>query len=430
MPDNVSQPDGPANPLDNSGGPTAPPVQLDYELLRMIGRGSYGTVWLVRDRAGRYCACKVVYREQFDNDHPYEREYAGIRRFEPISRADPGQLKILHVGRHDDAGYFYYLMELGDDAATGTDIHPEGYVPKTLRTELQHRGRLPMAECVQIGLSLCAALANLHGNALIHRDIKPSNIIFVKGKPKLADIGLVTDADVTISYVGTTGYIAPEGPTSAQADLYSLGKLLYELSTGLDRLEFPALPKTLGEVPDREELLEFNSVVTRACEAELRKRYLTAEEMAADLVLLKRGKSLRRTRRAKRRWAWTLRIAGAVALLLLALAAALWPKTPKPALSHGQPGQAHQAIAPDIVVYSARFGAGEKAIDVTARVAELLRSHPEGFLADGKTLGGDPLPRKRKRLTLRYSYGGTNCTLSFRSRGRVSRQALVNNALK
>jgi Protein kinase domain len=404
-----------------------PPVQLDYELLRMVGRGSYGTVWLVRDRAGQYCACKVVYREQFDDLHPYEREYAGIRRFEPVSRGDPGQLKILHVGRHDEAGYFYYLMELGDDATTGVDIHPEGYVPKTLKTELRQRGRLPTVECVQIGLSLCAALANLHGNGLIHRDIKPSNIIFVNGTPKLADIGLITDADVTVSYVGTTGYIAPEGPTSAQADLYSLGKVLYELSTGMDRLEFPALPLALAQFPDREEFLEFNTVVTRACEAELRRRYATAQEMAADLALLKQGKSIRHARRAKRRWTWALRIAGAAALLVTVVTAALWLGTARPA-PNVRPAQTNPRA--DLIVRSAQFGTGGKVVDVTARVVELLRTHPGGFTLDAKTLGADPLPGKRKLLTLRYDYQGTNWVLILPSASRVSRQALAGSARK
>src|SRR5207247_1439740 len=78
---------------------------------------------------------------------------------------------------------------------------------------------------------------------------KPSNIIFVSGVPKLADIGLVTEADTTLSYVGTEGYIPPEGPGAAQADIFSLGKVLYEISTGQDRRQFPDLPPNLKEWP-------------------------------------------------------------------------------------------------------------------------------------------------------------------------------------
>ena len=76
----------------------------------------------------------------------------------------------------------------------------------------EQRGRLPPAECVQLGLNLTLALGHLHRHGLIHRDIKPANIIFVGGIPKLADIGLVTSFADACSFVGTEGFIAPEGP--------------------------------------------------------------------------------------------------------------------------------------------------------------------------------------------------------------------------
>src|SRR5215471_3635394 len=97
----------------------SPPRDLDYELVRLIGLGAYGEVWLVRDKAGLYRACKVVYRQSFTHDRPYEREYQGIQKFEPISRDNDSQVRILHVGRRDEAGYFYYIMELADDIECG-----------------------------------------------------------------------------------------------------------------------------------------------------------------------------------------------------------------------------------------------------------------------------------------------------------------------
>src|SRR5258705_2809581 len=188
---------------------------------------------------GTLRAVKVVYRASFEQDKPYERELAGIQKFEPISRDHEGHVDILHVGRKDEAGYFYYVMELADEAeprpyAGGEQVgkvDPDFYVPRTLKEELQRRGRLPVGECVSIGLVLTRAVAHLHRYGLVHRDIKPSNIIFVNGTPKLADIGLVTGVDATRSFVGTIGFIPPEGPGSPQADLYSLGKGLYEIST-------------------------------------------------------------------------------------------------------------------------------------------------------------------------------------------------------
>src|ERR1700761_5251918 len=102
-----------SNPLAHGDAFTsAPPSDLDYECIRLIGQGGYGEVWLVRDKSGRHLACKVIYRESFDNDRPYEREYEGIKKFEPVSLANDSQVNILHVGRRDEAGYFYYIMEL------------------------------------------------------------------------------------------------------------------------------------------------------------------------------------------------------------------------------------------------------------------------------------------------------------------------------
>ena len=88
----------------------------DHELVRLIGSGSYGEVWLGKSLVGIYRAVKVVYRSTFEHNRPFERELSGIRKFEPVSRAHPSQVNILCVGHNEAAGYFYYVMELADDA--------------------------------------------------------------------------------------------------------------------------------------------------------------------------------------------------------------------------------------------------------------------------------------------------------------------------
>jgi serine/threonine protein kinase len=294
----------------------------DYELLHPIGRGAYGEVWLARTLTGSFVALKIVQRAAFDHDRPFEREFEGIKSFEPISRSDPSQVAILHLGRGD--GFFYYVMELADDVTAGRDL-PLGprradgppYQPLTLKRLLSDRGALPAKECLTIGLSLTRALAQLHGHGLVHRDVKASNVILVGGVAKLADIGLVTSVDATRSFVGTEGYLPPEGAGTPQADLYSLGKVLYEMSTGCDRKEFPALPPDLPTRPDREAIAEFNAIIVRACQLDPRQRYASAEAMQADLALLERGKSVKHQRQWRARWA----IARKVMVVLTTLAA-------------------------------------------------------------------------------------------------------------
>jgi WD40 repeat protein len=311
--------------------PSSPQIP-DHELLRKIGRGSYGEVWLAKNVLGTFRAIKIVYRDSFDDDRPFQREFSGIQKFEPISRTHEGFVHILQVGRNEEAGWFYYVMELADDHAAEENAlsserggrreigKPSLYVPKTLKSDLARRGRLPAAVCAQLGISLAAALDHLHRSGLVHRDIKPSNIIFVNGTPKLADIGLVTGVDATRSFVGTDGFMPPEGPGSPQADIFSMGKVLYELSMGKDRQDFPEPPTRLREFEDCEQVIELNEVVLKACEWEIARRYQNARELQADLALLLGGKSIKRLRLIERRLAIVIRI-GMVLLAVAILAA-------------------------------------------------------------------------------------------------------------
>lgn len=177
---------------------------------------------------------------------------------------------------------------------------------------------------MSLALKLTEALAHLHGHGLVHRDLKPSNIIFVNGKPKLADIGLVASADASMSCVGTEGYLPPEGPGKPPADLYALGKVLYELATGRDRTDFPELPTLLRDDPKRSALEELNEVILKACEPDARRRYQTADAMHADLALINDGKSLLAVRQRGRRWAFTRRLAFAAGLVLALAAGVRW----------------------------------------------------------------------------------------------------------
>src|SRR5262249_53508836 len=168
-----------------------PPRVADHQLIRRIGAGSYGEVWLARSLTGQRRGVKGVARARFASDRPYEREFRGVVRFEPISRTHSGLVQVLHVGRDDSAGAFYYLVELADDSTVSSSefrvsrsdrasaseqletrnpepetlLQPETrnpkletYVPRTLRSDLKARGRLPVAEALALGVQLTGAL--------------------------------------------------------------------------------------------------------------------------------------------------------------------------------------------------------------------------------------------------------------------------------
>src|SRR5678815_2590309 len=102
--------------LSGSAVPFVSPVNMliaDHTLVRRIGRGSYGEVWLARHTMGMFRAVKIVHKRSFKDPRPFERELCGIRTFEPISRSHEGFIDILHVGLNESEGYFYYVMELG-----------------------------------------------------------------------------------------------------------------------------------------------------------------------------------------------------------------------------------------------------------------------------------------------------------------------------
>ncbi len=281
----------PLNPAPAAlAGQRVPAQVADHALLRRVGKGAYGEVFLARNAVGLYHAVKVVHRDNFPQEEPYEREFRGIQKYMPVSLGHPGLMPLLHVGRNDPAGYFYYVMELGDDRSGSGKINPDTYEPRNLAEELKHRGGLPVASCLEMFLTLADALDYLHHQNLVHRDIKPSNIIFAKGVPRFADIGLVTDIATTgrdVSYVGTEGYIPPEGPGTPAADVFSLGMVVYQTVTGLDRRRFPELPESLTQRPDMDLLIALNRIVLKACQPESARRYQSAAEMRADLARLR-----------------------------------------------------------------------------------------------------------------------------------------------
>ena len=254
------------------------PAIPDHDLLRLVGRGAYGDVWLARDVLGSFHAVKIIRRVAFDDADPYDREFRGLQKFTPVSRAHPGLVHILHVGRNTVADFFFYIMEAGDDEKSGSTIDPAAYTPRNLGRDLHRRAPLPPGECIEIMAALCDALEFLHGQGLIHRDIKPANIIFVNGRPKLADIGLVTEIGQhrhQVSQVGTEGYVPPEGPGTAAGDVFALGKVLAEMLRPRSEAS-PALDDSVHG--------KLRALISQACADKPGERFASARAMREALL--------------------------------------------------------------------------------------------------------------------------------------------------
>ncbi len=249
-----------------------------------FGEGAYGKVWLVRNATGQLQALKEIERSKWDYEGPYEREFRGIKNYKPISNQHPGLLHIDHVNCNDQQGYFYYVMELGD--AFDPDWEQKGgtYKPRDLAGVCRQTegGRLPARESIRLGIMLLEALDHLHHQGLVHRDIKPSNIIFVSGRPKLADVGLVRGVSPDSTWVGTEFYMPPppEPPGTKVADLYALGKVLYVISTGKHPKSFSELSTTLVA---KAEFMRLNEIICKACQPAADQRYFSAVEMLGAL---------------------------------------------------------------------------------------------------------------------------------------------------
>lgn len=311
---------------DDAAEPAAGARRLGkFELLEVLGRGSFGEVYRARDmRLGREVALKIP-REEWLDGHDAERFLREARHAARLRH--PGIVRVYDAG---SIGAIHYLAcEL---VAGGT-----------LRARLK-QGPLSYLESAEIVAQLADALAHAHREGVVHRDVKPSNILFdADGRPLLADFGLAKrdgfDPTLTLTgaALGTPAFMAPEQlkgqAVDARSDIYSLGVVLYEMLSGqlpflgrgrmlvLQLLEDdPRPPRKLDDqIP-----LDLESICLKAMHAESQRRYQTAEALAADLRRYLRGEPVqaRPAGRLSRGLRWCRRrpaLTGLAAALLLAV---------------------------------------------------------------------------------------------------------------
>ena len=282
-----------------------------FHVLREIGSGAHGRVFLAEGAAGRV-ALKVCPRpETPGRQADWERERRGWRLLAGIPR-HPGLVRVLASGDEPGGGAFWVAMELADPEEPGAAAGD--YRPLTLASVATAETALPLARCLSIGLCLASALEHLQRHHLLHRDVKPGNVLFVGGRPVIADAGLVVDVREATSIVGTPGYVPPENHGSPQGDVFSLGRTLWRIATGRPPEETGSAPCAEADTSDPE-FRDFLAIVEKAMSVAPERRYRSAKAMRKALVRLHRHRRMRRLRRI------ALPVLGAVcAALLLALA--------------------------------------------------------------------------------------------------------------
>jgi serine/threonine protein kinase len=302
---------------------TPPPEVPDYELLRPIGRGGFGQVWLARNRAtGQPRAVKVIPLRSTGAADPAGREVTSIARLEAnLRRRHENLLVIHHVGKTAD--HLYYVMDLADDVSGKPGSANDDYCPATLKSRLDE-GPLPADKCFRYARQLLDALASLHAAGMVHRDVKPANCLFVDGQLKLADFGLLAEASPQISRVGTVTYMPPDGRMDARADVYAAGLVIYEMITALPADSFPRPGDRAAEAVTNPMLTMLNRILLQACEPDPRLRFADAQEMFIELDLSEPTAVARRTRLLWRKIATVVAGIG----LLIALVVWLWPEPP------------------------------------------------------------------------------------------------------
>jgi tetratricopeptide (TPR) repeat protein/predicted Ser/Thr protein kinase len=317
--------------------PRPPGVLAGYEIVRELGRGGMGIVYLARQQvADRLVALKQVHADALAGLAATEREQV-LKRFRSEAQA-AGRLT------HD---HLLPVFEVGE--AGGLPFYTMPYAAGgSLAALLRDSGPLPPRQAAEKVEGVARAVQYAHEQGIVHRDLKPHNILIgADGRAYVADFGLAKQLDrndghtCTGRALGTLGYAAPEQVRDASragvaSDVYGLGATLYALLTGrppfqaasdaevLDHVRWhdPVPPRQLNpSVP-----VDLETIALKCLHKEPARRYASAGDLAEDLRRYLAGEPVRarRVNAAERLWRWCRRqpaLAGALAAALVGLIA-------------------------------------------------------------------------------------------------------------
>jgi hypothetical protein len=259
-------------------------VQLDgFRLIRIISDRERSKVHLARDSAGALRAVKVQQPADLAALPEIDARYGQLQ---PLSSRQ-GLLPILAHGTTPQ-GWVWEQLPLADNLPGLPPLEEEAgidqYTPLTLRAWSIERGPASAEQVIKWGLRLAGGLRVLHEAGLVHRDVKPANILLVGGEPCLGDYGLVGRPGSASDFSGTEGFRPLEGTNDKRADLFALGRTLYEAWTAMDRLEFPSLPGAVVNAPDwNSRGRHLNELLLRACHALPSRRFRSAADFTQAL---------------------------------------------------------------------------------------------------------------------------------------------------
>ena len=270
------------------GGAQTKPTLGRYEVVKELGHGAMGTVYLGKDpKINREVAIKTLRYEEFDQEQLAEVKKRFFREAEAAGKlAHPNIVTIYDVG--EDYEIAYMAMELLD----GSDLEKNG----------SKGSLLPRREVLRIVSAVASALDYAHANGVVHRDIKPANIMILKnGEVKVADFGIArvmaSSKTQTGVIMGTPSYMSPEQiagqKVDGRSDLFSLGVVFFELLTGekpfagesiatliynITTTPPPALKNLAPDIPE-----PFNAVVAKMLAKDKEQRYQQGKDIVSAL---------------------------------------------------------------------------------------------------------------------------------------------------